>query len=124
MKYFNLWNFKRVGSTLPLSMTDNDELAGIWFIENILDLIREEYMDNFYIQNGYKYENEVFTIELTTRKGNYKNRKLYDIIKKMQKEGKITFKEMVNVYGCSWIVLSSYVLDNYHKNRNLISKIG
>ena len=124
MKYFNLWNFRKVDTSLPLYMSEEAEIASIWLIEHILDPIHDEYMDKFHIQDGYKYENGILTINLTTRKGNYKNKKLYETIKKMQKDSKITFNELTNVYGYSWLVFSSYTLDNYHKNKNKYSEIG
>lgn len=139
MKYFKLSDLEVTNTGISNKMDKEDIKDAEWFINNVLDPIREEYGKPLYINSGYRSKlvnikvkgaktsdhlsiGKVFAVDITTRTGD--NKKVFDIIQKMQKSGKITFKQLINEYSYKWIHISSYTLDAVKNNKNEILKIN
>lgn len=139
-KYFKISDLEVTETGISNTMSEDDKKDAIWFIDTILDPIRTELGLPIKINSGYRCSavnlrvkgatnsdhrsiGKIFACDLTT--GNkVDNKKLYDVILKMQKLGKISFKQLINEYGFSWIHISSYTLDAVINNKNQILKIG
>lgn len=113
MKYFKISEFEKTNTGLNNKMSIEDIKDCEWFINNILDKIRERFGYPIYVNSGYRSaivntnvkgsttsdhlsKGFVFASDLDT-KG--RNKELFELIKKMQKEGVITFKQLINEYN-------------------------
>lgn len=138
-KYFKLSDLEVTETGISNSMNEDDKKDAEWFIDNLLDPIRVEYGKPIYINSGYRCYavnvrvkgvtnsdhrsiGKIFAVDLDTRIG--ENKKLLELIKKMQKLGKISFKQLIDEYGTKWVHISSYTLDAVASNRNQVLKIG
>lgn len=138
MKYFKITDFEKTNTGLDNFLSIEDMNDCIWFVENILDKIRERFGRPIYINSGYRSElvnkkvngskisdhrsiGKIFACDMNTK--GY-NKDLFELIKKMEKEGIISYKQLINEYGYKWIHISSYTFEDYKKNKNHILKIG
>lgn len=138
-KYFTLKELSKTNTGIPNELKGDDIRDANWFIDNILDRIRFEYGKPIHVNSGYRNSEvntrvggvknsdhlsigKVFACDITT--GNkVDNKKLFDIILKMIKLGKINVKQLIDEKDFSWIHISSYTLDESYKNKNQILKL-
>lgn len=138
-KYFKLSDLEVTNTGISNKMNEDDRKDAIWFIDNILDPIREEYGKPIYVNSGYRCKavnirvkgaansdhrsiGKIFAVDIDTRTGD--NKKLLEIIKKMINLKKISVKQLIDEYNTKWIHISSYTLDAVNNNKNHIFKIG
>lgn len=139
MKYFKLEELEVTNTGISNKMDKEDIKDAEWFINNVLDPIREEYGKPLYINSGYRSKllnikvkgaansdhrsiGKIFAVDIDTRTG--ENKKLLEIIKKMINLKKISVKQLIDEYNTKWIHISSYTLDAVNNNKNEIFKIG
>lgn len=123
MKYFtiselcksSLAESRNIDNHPTPSAVDNIEIL----INKCLDPIREEWGKPIYVNSGYRCEelNKLvkgaptshhlygFAADITTRSF-YENRKLFNLILKMKREGKIQFTQLIDESNYSWIHIS------------------
>lgn len=133
MKYFTISELTKSDTAKQFNIDNTpspvvvDNLEKL--INNCLDPIRAEWGSPIIVTSGYRCRDlntkvkgafnshHMFGFAADIKAGNQEdNKKLFDLIRKMQKEGRLQFTQLIDEYNYTWIHIS------YWEN-NLINKI-